>query len=140
MTAAMSPTVMAGEGPPSTSSPPAGTLPLQRCTTCGRTQYPPRELCSACLADTLEWTSASTAGTVLAITELHHTHEPSFHMQRPISVALIHLDSGPTAVCFLTAPCTAGAHVDITAATDAAGRTVLTAAAQPPAAEATPPR
>jgi len=132
------PTVMAGEGPPSTSSSPAGTLHLQRCTACGRTHYPPRELCSVCLADTLEWTAVDTTGTVLASTELHHTHEPSVHTQRPITVALVQLDAGPTAVCFLATPCPAGAHVRITATTDAAGRAVLTAAAQPPAAEAAP--
>ncbi len=112
------------------------TLQLQRCTACGHTQYPPRELCSACLADTLEWTAAPASGTVLAITELHHTHEPSFHTQRPITVALVHLDSGPTAVCFIAATSAAGDRVQITAATDAAGRTVLTAAAQPHAAAA----
>ena len=129
MTTATPGTVMVGEGPPSMSSSPGGTPRFQRCATCGRTQYPPRELCSACLADTLEWTSTSTTGTVLAITELHHTHEPSFHTQRPIVVALVHLDAGPTAVCFLTTPCTAGACVHITATTDAAGRCVLIAAA-----------
>ena len=138
MTAPIPPNVMAGAGPPSTSLSPAATFDLQRCTTCGRTQYPPRELCSTCLADTLEWTGASTTGTILAVTELHHTHDPSSHTQRPIAVALVHLDSGPTAVCFLTASYIAGAHVQITATTDAAGRTVLIAEAPPPAAAAAP--
>jgi uncharacterized OB-fold protein len=109
-------------------------LQLQRCTTCGKIQYPPRELCSACLTDTLEWTAAPATGTVLAITELHHTHEPSFYTQQPITVALVHLDSGPTVVCFIDALCAAGDRVHIAASIDTAGRAVLTAAAQPPAA------
>jgi uncharacterized OB-fold protein len=116
------------------------TLQLQHCTTCGHTQYPSRQLCSTCLADTLEQTAAPATGTVLAITELHHTHEPSFHKQRPITVALVHLDAGPTAVCFITASCAAGDRVHVTAATDAAGRAVLTAAAPPPAEAAAPPQ
>ena len=116
------------------------TPQLQRCTTCGKTQYPPRELCSSCLADTLEWTTTPATGMVLAITELHHSHQPSFHTQRPIAVALVQLTSGPTAVCFVATPCTAGDHVHLTAAIDAAGRTVLTAVAQPPAAAAELPR
>jgi uncharacterized protein len=116
------------------------TLRLQRCTACGKSQYPPRELWSSCLADTLDWTEGPATGTVLAVAELHHTHELPFHTQQPIAVALVHLDSGPTAVCFITAPFAAGDHVQVTAATDAAGRTVLTAAAQLPATAAGPSR
>lgn len=32
-----------------------GTLTLQVCADCGAVQYPPRELCRACLADALAW-------------------------------------------------------------------------------------
>ena len=32
-----------------------GRFELQVCTRCGRTQYPPREACHACLADDLDW-------------------------------------------------------------------------------------
>lgn len=116
------------------------SLKLQRCATCGKTQYPPRELCSSCLADNLEWTIASATGTILAITQLHHTYDPSFHTQRPITVAQVHVDYGPTVICFLAATCAAGERVHIMADTDAAGRTVLTAATQPLAAVAAPPR
>ena len=53
-----------------------GRLALQQCTGCGTVQYPPRELCSACLADALEWRATDgEAGEVLATTLLHHSHD-----------------------------------------------------------------
>lgn len=106
-----------------------GTLALQRCVTCGTVQYPPRELCSACLSDRLEWRTADTeAGEVLAATVLHHSHDAALRATLPIHVGLVRLDPGPTVVCFLTEGCDAGTRVGITAGSDAAGRAVLTAA------------
>ena len=107
----------------------AGRLALQHCTTCGTVQYPPRELCVACLADTLTWQVTEDApGEVLAETMLHHSHEPTFDALLPICVGLVRLDAGPTAVCFLDHFCAAGTRVRITARLDSDGRTVLSAA------------
>ena len=101
---------------------------LQRCTSCGTVQYPPRELCAACLSDSLEWLDATTqAGVVLATTSLYHSHDPAFRANLPIQVALVHLDAGPTAVCFLTGQPTAGGRVHITAQRDTKGRLILSA-------------
>jgi uncharacterized protein len=103
-------------------------LALQYCTVCGTTQYPPRELCVACLADCLEWrVSDAVTGEVLASTMLHHSHEPAFRDALPLRVGLIRLDPGPTAVCLLAEACDAGIRVRVTAHNDAAGRLVLTA-------------
>jgi uncharacterized OB-fold protein len=105
-----------------------GRLALQRCTACGSTQYPPRELCAACLAERLEWHVADAeGGQVLANTVLHHSHEPAFRNALPLNIGLVHLDTGPIVVCFLTAGCDAGTRVQITARSDIAGRAVLTA-------------
>src|SRR4051812_10595790 len=102
-----------------------GKLALQRCTACGVTQYPPRELCAACLADQLEWCITSSApGEVLASTELHHSHEATFQVHLPVGVGLVRLDAGPTVVCFLTEGGRAGMRVQVTARGDAAGRAV----------------
>ncbi len=103
---------------------------LQRCTSCGRAQYPPRELCVFCLADTIEWETDSGAGRVLALTELHHSHEPSFRTRLPLRTGLVRLTAGPTAVCFLDDGCHPGASVHITATTDDAGRTILSATSE----------
>jgi uncharacterized OB-fold protein len=105
-----------------------GRLALQRCIACGVTQYPPRELCAACLADKLEWCIAkSAAGEVLASTDLYHSHEATFQAHLPLGVGLVRLDAGPTIVCFLTEGCPAGMRVQVTARGDAAGRAVFTA-------------
>ena len=107
----------------------AGRLALQHCTTCGNTQYPPRELCAGCLADSLEWRVTDDAGgEVLASTVLHHSHEPAFRSRLPLRVGLVRLDTGPTAVCFLAEGCDVGSRVRITARLNGEGRAVLSGA------------
>jgi len=106
-----------------------GRLALQYCTECGKAQYPPRELCGACLADALEWrVSDAVGGVALAGTTLHHSHEPAFRTWPPLRVGLVRLDAGPTAVCLLAPGCEAGTRVRVTAGVDAEGRAVLSAA------------
>lgn len=101
---------------------------LQHCTACGVTQYPPREVCGACLADALEWRATdSETGEVLATTVLHHSHQPTFRSRLPLRIGLVRLDLGPTVVCFLAEDCVVGARVSVTASMDAEGRSVLSA-------------
>jgi uncharacterized OB-fold protein len=106
-----------------------GELALQRCCDCNATQYPPRELCVACLGERLEWRATGAEyGEVLADTTLHHSHEATFRDALPLRVGLVRLDPGPTAVCFLSEGCDAGTRVRITAHNDTLGRAVLSAA------------
>ena len=101
---------------------------LQRCTACGTVQYPSRELCFACLADTLDWrVTDAEPGEVLAHSVLHHSHEQAFGALLPLRVGLVRLDVGPTAVCFLAEGCCAGTRVSVTAHLDSEGRAVLSA-------------
>ena len=117
-----------------------GKMALQRCTGCGAVQYPPRELCVACLADGLEWHEAdAAAGEVLASTELHHSHDAAFVDALPLRVGLVRLDQGPSVVCFLAEDCDAGVRVRVTAHNDAEGRPVMTAAPAISSAESRPP-
>jgi uncharacterized OB-fold protein len=103
-------------------------MKLQHCTTCGAAQYPARELCAACLADTLEaHESDAESGEVLAVTLLHHSHDPVFRARLPIRIGLVRLDAGPTAACFLASGCDAGTRVNVVSQTDKAGRIVLSA-------------
>lgn len=124
----------------------SGQLALQRCLACGTMQYPPRELCAACLADSLDWSvTESEEGEVLADTTLHHSHEPAFREALPMRIGLVRLDVGPAVVCFLDAGCAAGTRVQITARSDDRGRAVLTATPIAPAdrlraTAAAPPR
>jgi uncharacterized OB-fold protein len=105
-----------------------GRLALQQCTGCGTVQYPPRQLCSACLADALEWRATDgEAGEVLATTLLHHSHAAEFYARLPLRIALVRFDAVPVAVCLLAEGCTAGTRVRVTARCDDHARTVLMA-------------
>jgi uncharacterized OB-fold protein len=75
---------------------------LQCCADCGRAQYPPREFCGFCLSDRLAWETADALpARVLGRTRLHHSNEPDFRSELPLSCGLIQFDRGPIAVCFL---------------------------------------
>jgi uncharacterized protein len=105
-----------------------GRLALQHCTGCGTVQYPPRELCCACLADALEWrVTDAEAGEVLATMLLHHSHDTEFRARLPLCIGLVRFDAGPVAICFLAEGCTAGTRVRVTARCDDDTRAVLTA-------------
>ena len=102
-----------------------GRLALQHCTACGTGQYPPRELCRACLSDQMAWTLADAAPAhLLATTSVHHSFEPETPV--PQRIGLVRLAMGETALCFLDAGVQPGA-VSVRARADAAGRAVLTA-------------
>jgi uncharacterized OB-fold protein len=109
-----------------------GKLALQRCTVCDTVQYPPRELCSVCLADRLEWrVTDAEGGEVLAATTLHRSHEAAFRDALPLRAGLVRLDVGPNVVCFLPDGGDAGTRVRITARNDDGDRAVLTAGPVP---------
>jgi uncharacterized OB-fold protein len=87
---------------------------LQRCAACGTAQYPPRAFCHHCLSDSIGWEEADALpGRLLARTRLHHTHEPRFRAHLPITLALVQLDAGPVAVCFLTGTAAPGDAVRV---------------------------
>lgn len=87
---------------------------LQRCADCGTAQYPPREMCAACLSDRLAWDTAdSLSGKVLARTTLHHSHDPRFRPRLPLTIGLVRFAAGPVAVCWLVGSATPGDVVQI---------------------------
>lgn len=93
---------------------------LQRCADCGTAQYPPREVCGACLSDRLEWQSADALpAQVVARTTLHHSNERRFKQRLPLTCGLVRFDAGPVAVCFLADTAAAGDAVRV--ALDAEG-------------------
>ncbi len=106
----------------------AGRFALQRCTACGRAQYPPREVCAACLSDRLAWQVAEALpGVLLARTVLHHSHEERFRPRLPLGIGLVRLAAGPVVLCFAPVPRTIGDAVQVRAALDETGTPVLTA-------------
>jgi uncharacterized OB-fold protein len=89
-------------------------IKLQRCVDCGAAQYPPREICGACLSDQLVWETAdSFPAQVLACTCVHHSNEPRFRDRLPLTVGLVKFAAGPVAVCFLTVSATPGNTVQV---------------------------
>ena len=100
----------------------ATALSLQHCSACGQVQYPPRELCSACLGD-LVWRPISGKGVVTSRLDLHHSLWEFFKRKmktKPWPIASITLDCGPTVIAHLDVDSFAASQaLDITPGTPA---------------------
>jgi NAD(P)-dependent dehydrogenase (short-subunit alcohol dehydrogenase family)/uncharacterized OB-fold protein len=108
--------------------PARGGLELQSCADCGAVQYPPREMCGACLSDHLVWRPHDGAGELLVETTLRHAMELHFRERLPWRSGLVRLDGGPTVVAHVHADVPpAPARVTLTAALDRSGQAVLVA-------------
>ena len=69
-------------------------LTFQRCRSCGRAQFYPRALCTACQSTDLDWQAASGLGTVYTYTVNHRAPTLAFKAEAPYVIALIDLDEG----------------------------------------------
>jgi len=106
----------------------ARQVPVQRCMDCGHRQYPPREICSACLSGRLEWRHEAVTGTVAASTLLHVSLDDELADLLPASIAMIRLESGPKVLAWVTPDAAAtGTPVTLTVARDPRGESVLVA-------------
>lgn len=106
-----------------------GTLVLQQCNDCQAVQYPPREVCSGCLSDQLEWQPVEYGGLLLAVTDLHHSHEPYFQDRMPWCVASVKLDCGPIAFVHISNQnAIPDNRVNVFSHIDSSGQAVLIAA------------
>ena len=105
-----------------------GVLELQQCSVCQMVQYPPREMCGACVSQDLEWVELDGGGQLLAETNLHHSHDLYFRERMPWRLGLIRLDCGPSVVAHLHGDIgSPSEHVSVSARLDRAGRGVLIA-------------
>ena len=102
-------------------------LELQKCAACGAVQWPPRDVCGACLSDALGWSPVSSAGTLIAATTLHASMEEFFRARLPWRVGTVRLDAGPVAYAHLHHAVAEGDQVRIEAHCDFKGRGVLVA-------------
>lgn len=73
-------------------------LVVQRCDGCGALRFPPRELCSACLATGSAWVRVSGRGTVFSFNVMHQVYHPAFATEVPYVVAVVQLEEGPRLV------------------------------------------
>jgi NAD(P)-dependent dehydrogenase (short-subunit alcohol dehydrogenase family)/uncharacterized OB-fold protein len=105
-----------------------GRFALQVCRDCGAVQYPPREVCRACLSHRLIWQPQDGRGELLTETTLHTAQELYFRERLPWRIGLVRLDARVNLVAYLhagvgAAPC----RVRVAAALDRAGQAALVA-------------
>jgi len=109
-----------------------GVLMLEHCSECNAVQYPPRERCRTCLADSLVCRETNNTGAVLSVTQLHHSQGEFFQKKisdRPWPVAsillahqclMVHLASAT-----FSGDVVAGSELKVFTAKDTSGRPVL---------------
>ena len=73
----------------------AGRLVVQRCSGCGALRFPPRELCSGCLATGATWQEVSGRGEIFTYNVMHQVYHPGFAAAVPYAVVIVKLDEGP---------------------------------------------
>jgi uncharacterized OB-fold protein len=70
-------------------------LLIQKCSSCGAYRFPPRELCSNCLATASTWEKVSGDGEVFSFTIMHQIYHPGFAAEAPYAIVLVQLAEGP---------------------------------------------
>jgi uncharacterized protein len=70
-----------------------GQLVVQRCTDCGRYQFYPRALCTACTGET-EWVAATGRGTLHTFTVIRQNRSEAFAHLSPYAVGIVELEEG----------------------------------------------
>jgi NAD(P)-dependent dehydrogenase (short-subunit alcohol dehydrogenase family)/uncharacterized OB-fold protein len=105
-----------------------GRFELQACRDCGTVQYPPRDVCRACLSHRLVWRQQDGRGELVTETTLRNAQELYFRERLPWRVGIVRLDTGVNVIAYLharvgTAPC----RVRVEAALDRAGQAALIA-------------
>jgi NAD(P)-dependent dehydrogenase (short-subunit alcohol dehydrogenase family)/uncharacterized OB-fold protein len=105
-----------------------GRFALQTCCDCGAMQYPPREVCRACLSQRLIWRPQDGKGELLSETTLHAAQELYFRERLPWRIGLVRLDAGVNVVGYVhTSVGAAPGRVRVEVALDRAGQAALVA-------------
>ncbi|MDO5604042.1 MAG: SDR family oxidoreductase [Paracoccus sp. (in: a-proteobacteria)] len=104
-----------------------GRLAFQHCGDCGTVQYPPRELCRACLSADLHWRDTDPAGRIIAETTIRATPDTHFRDHLPIRIGTVAMNAGPSVICRLHGETGRGDQVRLSARIDAAGQAILLA-------------
>ncbi|KAG0772744.1 hypothetical protein G6F22_015476 [Rhizopus arrhizus] len=71
-----------------------GRLVIQQCGCCKARQFYPREFCTACLSDSIEWIESAGQGTVYTYTINRRPSNAALSEKVPYVVAMIDLDEG----------------------------------------------
>ena len=88
-----------------------GILSMQRCETCGRLQFYPRPVCTACFSTQLSWQPVSGTGVVEAFTLVRVPVREAFRPDVPIMLAEIQLREGVRMISRIVGAPEDGIHV-----------------------------
>lgn len=102
-----------------------GRFEMQVCADCGAVQYPPREVCGACLGGWLEWREIPNGGTLIATTTLRHSNDPYFRERLPWRIGTVKMDAGPAVVAHVHEDCGDTGRVRLALRLDRSGQAVL---------------
>jgi uncharacterized OB-fold protein len=80
----------------------AGTLCVQRCTSCGRWRQPPRRFCARCASDEARFEPVSGIGRVLSFAVSHRSLDPAWAESVPFATLVVELEEGPRVVAATT--------------------------------------
>ena len=75
-----------------------GELRLQTCAECGAVQYPPRDVCRACLSTDLPWRPVDPAGEIVAASTVRTSIDPYFRRLTPWRVCTVRLPAGVSVI------------------------------------------
>ncbi len=70
-------------------------LTFPRCDACGKSWFPPANLCPHCLSDGFHWEEACGRGKVFSFVVVHRVYHGYFANKVPYTVAVVELDEGP---------------------------------------------
>lgn len=110
-----------------TTSAALGRFHLQVCADCAAVQYPPREICSQCLSEHLDWRPVDPRGRLLASTLLHHSNDLYFRERLPWRIGTVVMDAGPSVVAHVHGDCRDGEPVRLSLKLDRSGQAVMIA-------------
>lgn len=94
-----------------------GRLMGNRCRNCGEYHIPPRQICSKCGSQQLEWHEFKGGGVLEAVT-LNRAPSTSFKARGPYSVGIVRLDEGPSISGLLAEEIPIGTRVRFTTIRD----------------------
>jgi uncharacterized OB-fold protein len=94
-----------------------GKLMGNMCKNCGEYHIPPRQICSKCGSQQLEWREFKGRGVLEAVT-LNKAPSTSFKARGPFSVGIVRLDEGPSISGLLSEEMSIGTRVKFTTIKD----------------------
>jgi NAD(P)-dependent dehydrogenase (short-subunit alcohol dehydrogenase family)/uncharacterized OB-fold protein len=107
-----------------------GRFALQVCAACEHVQYPPREVCGACLSGVLLWRDVPPGGTVIAATNVRISADPYFRERAPWRIGTVTMDAGPAVIAHLHDGVAVCDRVRLVLRLDKAGQGVMLALPQ----------